>query len=107
MNQNTPKKARAVYIISVAAELCGTHPQTLRIWERHGLLSPARTAGGSRRYSDHDLAIAQRVVELGAQGVSLAGIAQILRLEAENEVLRKKVSLLRERLETQNQTGTR
>ncbi|NDJ90645.1 helix-turn-helix transcriptional regulator [Mycolicibacter kumamotonensis] len=73
-----------VYSISVAAELSGIGPQTLRLYERRGLLTPARTAGGTRRYSDDDLARLRRIVELVAEGVNVAGIGEILGLEARN-----------------------
>ncbi len=72
---------RAVYVISVAAELAGVHPQTLRIYERKGLLAPARTAGGSRRYSDADLAQLERIAELTDEGLNLAGVQRVLELE--------------------------
>ena len=72
---------RAVYVISVAAELAGVHPQTLRIYERRGLLAPARTAGGSRRYSDADLVQLQRIAELTDEGLNLAGVQRVLELE--------------------------
>ena len=72
---------RAVYVISVAAELAGMHPQTLRIYERRGLLAPARTAGGSRRYSDADLALLERIAELTDEGLNLAGVQRVLELE--------------------------
>lgn len=72
---------RAVYVISVAAELAGVHPQTLRIYERRGLLEPARTAGGSRRYSDADLARLRRIAELTDQGLNLAGVLRVFELE--------------------------
>ncbi len=72
---------RAVYVISVAAELAGMHPQTLRIYERKGLLEPARTPGGSRRYSDADLALLERIAELTAEGINLAGVQRVLELE--------------------------
>jgi MerR family transcriptional regulator/heat shock protein HspR len=65
---------RAVYVISVAAELTGVHPQTLRIYERKGLLDPARTIGGSRRYSERDIARLRRINELTAEGLNLAGV---------------------------------
>ena len=74
---------RAVYVISVAAELAGMHPQTLRIYERKGLLEPARTQGGSRRYSDEDIAMLQRIQDLTAEGHNLEGVRRILELEAE------------------------
>jgi MerR family transcriptional regulator/heat shock protein HspR len=73
--------ARALYVISVAAELAGVHPQTLRIYERKGLLAPARTSGRSRRYSDRDIALLRRIQELTNDGVSLAGVQRILALE--------------------------
>lgn len=74
---------RALYIISVAAELAGVHPQTLRIYERKGLIEPARTEGRSRRYSDRDIAMLRRIQELTNEGVSLVGVRKILDLEDE------------------------
>lgn len=73
---------RAVYVISVAAELAGVHPQTLRIYERKGLVDPTRTGGGSRRYSDADIALLQRIQELTTDGLNLAGVKRVLDLEA-------------------------
>ncbi len=73
---------RAVYVISVAAELAGVHPQTLRIYERKGLVDPARTGGGSRRYSDADIALLQRISDLTDEGLNLAGVKRVLKLEA-------------------------
>lgn len=78
------KMNEAVYVISVAAELAGVHPQTLRIYERRGLVDPARTTGGSRRYSDHDIALLRRIQELTNQGLNLAGVQRVLALEADN-----------------------
>jgi len=72
---------RALYIISVAAELAGVHPQTLRIYERKGLIEPARTVGRSRRYSDRDIVLLRRIQELTNEGVGLAGVQRILELE--------------------------
>lgn len=74
---------RAVYVISVAAELAGLHPQTLRIYERKGLVDPARTGGGSRRYSEDDIEQLRRIQELTAEGLNLAGVQRVLELEAE------------------------
>jgi MerR family transcriptional regulator/heat shock protein HspR len=74
---------RAVYVISVAAELAGVHPQTLRIYERKGLVDPARTAGGSRRYSEADIEQLKRIQELTNDGLNLAGVQKVLELEAE------------------------
>ena len=78
-----PTERRAVYVISVAAELAGVHPQTLRIYERKGLLDPIRTPGGSRRFSDLDLARLRRIQELTAAGLNLEGVRRVLELEAE------------------------
>ena len=90
---------RAVYVISVAAELAGVHPQTLRIYERKGLLAPARTTGRSRRYSDHDIALLHRIQELTNDGVSLAGVQRILKLEHELATARARIAELEGRLE--------
>jgi DNA-binding transcriptional MerR regulator len=76
-----------VYGISVASELSGIDPQTLRLYERRGLLTPARTDGGTRRYSENDLERLQRITNLVAQGVNIAGILQILNLEHRNTEL--------------------
>ena len=89
---------RALYIISVAAELAGVHPQTLRIYERKGLIEPSRTEGRSRRYSDRDIALLQRIQELTNEGVSLAGVRKILELESELDELRARVGELQEEL---------
>jgi MerR family transcriptional regulator/heat shock protein HspR len=85
---------RALYIISVAAELAGVHPQTLRIYERKGLIEPSRTEGRSRRYSDRDIALLQRIQELTNEGVSLAGVRKILDLEAELERMQQRIAAL-------------
>ena len=84
-------KRRAVYVISVAAELAGVHPQTLRIYERKGLLEPARTGGGSRRYSERDIDRLLRIQRLTAAGVNLEGVKRIMDLEDEIEALRQEV----------------
>jgi MerR family transcriptional regulator/heat shock protein HspR len=78
----------AVFVISVAAELAGVHPQTLRIYERKGLLEPARTGGGNRRYSEDDIELLRRIQGLTAEGLNLAGVKRVLALEAELEQLR-------------------
>lgn len=75
--------SRAVYVISVAAELAGVHPQTLRVYERKGLLDPSRTTGGSRRFSDRDLARLRRIQDLTAAGLNLEGVRRVLELEGE------------------------
>jgi MerR family transcriptional regulator/heat shock protein HspR len=92
------RETQAVYVISVAAELAGVHPQTLRIYERRGLLQPARTQGGNRRYSNADIRRLQRIAELADAGVSLEGIRQVLELEAEVMQLREQVQLLESEL---------
>ncbi len=76
-------RTRGVYVISVAAELAGVHPQTLRIYERKGLLDPARTVGGNRRYSEGDIDRLRRIAELTADGLNLAGVKRVLELEEE------------------------
>lgn len=86
---------RAVYVISVAAELAGVHPQTLRIYERKGLLEPARTSGGSRRYSEDDLRRLARIAELTEQGLNLAGVKRVLALELEVERLHDELARAR------------
>jgi len=86
---------RALYIISVAAELAGAHPQTLRIYERKGLIEPSRTEGRSRRYSDRDIVLLQRIQELTNEGVSLAGVRKILELEADLDEARERIEELR------------
>ena len=76
-----PEFHQAVYVISVAAELAGEHPQTLRIYERKGLLRPARTGGGSRRYSEADIEDLRRIQQLTSEGLNLAGVTKVLELE--------------------------
>jgi MerR family transcriptional regulator/heat shock protein HspR len=82
--------AHGVYAISVAAELTGTAVQNLRVYERHGLVRPSRTDGGTRRYSEDDLDRIRRVLSLLAAGLNLAGIALVLRLEEDNARLRRR-----------------
>jgi MerR family transcriptional regulator/heat shock protein HspR len=91
---------RALYVISVAAELAGVHPQTLRIYERKGLIAPARTSGRSRRYSEHDIAVLRRIQDLTNAGVSLAGVERILDLENELAVARERARELEQQLDT-------
>ena len=89
---------RALYIISVAAELAGVHPQTLRIYERKGLLEPARTSGRSRRYSDADIELLRRIQELTNEGISLVGVQRILALESELRASLERVTQLQEKV---------
>jgi MerR family transcriptional regulator/heat shock protein HspR len=86
----------AVYVISVAAELAGVHPQTLRIYERKGLVDPARTAGGSRRYSDADIDLLKRIQDLTAAGLNLAGVERVLELERQVRELQAELERTRE-----------
>ena len=97
-DQPGERRTKAVYVISVAAELAGMHPQTLRIYERRGLVSPARTEGGNRRYSDEDIARLQRIADLTAEGLNLEGIRRVMSLEAENAQLRADLDRARELL---------
>jgi len=92
-------QTRALYIISVAAELAGVHAQTLRIYERKGLIEPQRTQGGSRRYSELDIALLRRIQELTNEGVSLVGVRKILELEDEIVRLSAQVRELQHNLE--------
>ena len=93
------RRTQAVYVISVAAELAGMHPQTLRIYERRGLVQPARTEGGNRRYSDADIEVLRRISELAESGMNLEGIRRVMELEAENERLKAELA------EAQRQAG--
>ena len=92
-----PEFHQAVYVISVAAELAGVHPQTLRIYERKGLVEPGRTSGGSRRYSDADIALLRRIQDLTNEGLNLAGVKKVLQLERELEQARAEIEQLRTR----------
>lgn len=87
-----PTGARGVYSISVASELAGIGEQTIRLYEARGLLTPARTAGGTRRYSDDDVAVLRRVVDLLAEGLNLAGARRVLDLEEINAQLLLRLS---------------
>ncbi len=84
--------SRAVFVISVAAELAGVHPQTLRIYERKGLLDPARTGGGSRRYSQGDIDRMHRIQDLTQEGLNLAGVKRVLELEVELAAVRAELA---------------
>jgi MerR family transcriptional regulator, heat shock protein HspR len=85
---------RGLFSISVAAELAGLHPQTLRIYEREGLLDPARSAGGTRRYSRRDIGRLQEICALTADGLNLAGIRRILEMQEETRRLQAEVARL-------------
>src|SRR2546430_17659169 len=96
---------RGVYIISVAAELVGVHPQTLRIYERKGLLSPSRTAGNTRRYSERDIERLETIQRLTQEfGINLAGVKMVVQMEAELDRMRKKVQSMTRELERTKRT---
>lgn len=97
MTERTQK--RAVFVISVAAELAGMHPQTLRIYERKGLIDPYRTPGGTRRYSQEDIARLRLIGDLTSQGLNLEGVRQVLGLQDEVARLRRKVDQMEDRLD--------
>lgn len=86
---------RGLFSISVAAELAGLHPQTLRIYEREGLLDPARSPGGTRRYSRRDIDRLQQICALTADGLNLAGIRRVLQLEEQTRRLQEELAALR------------
>src|SRR5919106_4829367 len=89
------RRDRAVYVISVAAELAGGHPQTLRIYERKGLLRPARAPGNTRRYSDRDIARLQMIQKLTQEhGLNLAGVKMIVEMEDQIERMRRRMETL-------------
>ncbi|KJF21277.1 MerR family DNA-binding transcriptional regulator [Rhodococcus sp. ACPA4] len=90
------RSRRGVYGISVMSELSGVGPQTLRLYERRGLLTPTRTGGGTRRYSESDLETLRRITALIDDGVNLVGVRLILSLEAENSTLAARIAQLSE-----------
>src|SRR5438093_1691397 len=99
MSSRNEDRDRALYVISVAAELAGVHPQTLRIYERKGLVEPQRTVGRSRRYSDRDIHRLRRIQELTNEGVSLAGVKRVIALEEELEGARNQIGRLQDAIE--------
>jgi MerR family transcriptional regulator/heat shock protein HspR len=100
--RNERDEERAVYIISVAAELAGVHPQTLRIYERKGLVAPKRTSGNTRRYSDRDIQLLRQIQDLTqVSGINLAGVKVIIELQAQLDALRAKTQELQAALEEQ------
>jgi MerR family transcriptional regulator/heat shock protein HspR len=90
---------RGVYIISVAAELVGVHPQTLRIYERKGLLQPSRTAGNTRRYSERDIYRLQTIQRLTQEGVNLAGVKMIVEMENQLDLLHRRMEQMHQEIE--------
>ncbi|HWB88343.1 MAG TPA: helix-turn-helix transcriptional regulator [Acidimicrobiia bacterium] len=98
---------RAVFVISVAAELAGMHPQTLRIYERKGLIDPFRTPGGTRRYSQEDIERLQLIQEMTTQGMNLEGVRRVLALQEENKRLKRKLDRLRDKIEDLEEAAER
>jgi MerR family transcriptional regulator/heat shock protein HspR len=97
---NDPAPRRGVYMISVAAELAGMHPQTLRIYESRGLIEPERTSGGTRRYSAEDVERLRRIQELTSEmGMNLAGVEKVFELEQELERMRERMRRLERQAE--------
>lgn len=90
---------QAIYIISVAAELAGVHPQTLRVYERKGLLQPKRTQGNTRRYSEQDIDRLRKIQELTSEGINLAGVMRIMDLQSKVERLAAEMDDMRGRVE--------
>lgn len=104
-NFGVPSPDAAVYVISVAAELTGLHPQTLRTYERMGLITPGRTGGGGRRYSGRDIELLRQIAELTSTGIGLEGVKRILELDNQvsalqslNDDLRAELAATREAL---------
>ena len=89
------RRSRAVYVISVAAELAGVHPQTLRVYERKGLLDPSRTQGGSRRFSEQDLDRLRLIQGLTNEGLNLEGVRRVLELQDEVARLQRELEVTR------------
>jgi MerR family transcriptional regulator/heat shock protein HspR len=93
-----------MYVISIAAELAGVHPQTLRVYERRGLLAPRRTQGNSRRYSERDIEVLRRIQELTNEGLNLAGVLKVMELEQDLANLKRAYVRIRDQLaESQEQ----
>ncbi len=90
MTPRTPEPDKAVYVISVAAELTGLHPQTLRAYERMGLIAPTRTGGGGRRYSARDVDLLRTIAELTSSGAGIEGVRRILELENQVDALHQR-----------------
>lgn len=90
-----PESWRGIYGISVAAELVGSAPQNLRLYEARGLISPARSEGGTRRYSNDDLALLRQIGQLLDDGLNLAGVAAVLALQAANRALQAELDQVR------------
>lgn len=94
-----PDKKRALFVISAAAELAGMHPQTLRIYERRGLIDPQRTPGGTRRYSEEDIERLALIAKLTEEGLNLEGVRRVIALEEEVASLRRRLAELESEME--------
>lgn len=100
MSEQAAEQVQAVYVISVAAELAGMHPQTLRQYDRLGLVTPDRTGGGGRRYSQRDIELLREVQRLShEEGVNLAGIKRVIELEHQVAALQQRVAELSHQLD--------
>jgi DNA-binding transcriptional MerR regulator len=102
---NRDSAGRRLYGISVVAELVGTGQQNIRLYERRGLLTPERTEGGTRQYSEADLVVLRRIAELLDEGLNLAGVAKVLELEMDNARLRRQLKQARARSAAHNDGG--
>ena len=108
VDRSDASKERAVYVISVAAELAGVHPQTLRIYERKGLVRPERTSGNTRRYSQRDIDLLRQIQEMTQEfGINLAGVKRIIEMQAELAALRVRMQDLEEQLRAADETERR
>ena len=105
--QKAAPTQRAVFVISVAAELAGMHPQTLRIYERKGLIDPYRTPGGTRRYSQDDIDRLALIQEMTEQGLNLAGVQRVIDLQQQVAKLQGKIEALEEQLEKTREAAAR
>lgn len=97
---NPPGPEAKVFVISVAAELSGLHPQTLRSYDRLGIVEPSRTGGGGRRYSLRDIELLREVAQLTSEGLGLEGVKRVIELKNEVETLRERVAELQSQLAT-------
>ncbi|TAN19877.1 MAG: MerR family transcriptional regulator [Actinomycetota bacterium] len=105
--QSSGGTLKAVYVISVAAELAGMHPQTLRIYERKGLVYPLRTDGGSRRYSEEDVRRLRRIQELTNAGLNLEGVKKLMEMENEIAALKNELEMTKAELKRQKEEADR
>ena len=101
MAEGSKRDDRALFVISVAAELAGVHPQTLRIYERKGLVRPKRTSANSRRYSERDIERLREIQELTGMGVNLAGVRRVMELQEKIDRLEARAAQLEAELAAQ------